>query len=959
MKRTNAHGVVASSVSIAVGTAFGFVLAASPALAQQPIERIEITGSALKRIDAETALPVQIITREEIEKTGARNAEQFLQSVGVALQGNSNTVAASASGVASGGVSGVSLRGLGSQRTLVLIDGKRVSAGGTLTDSTTVDVNHIPASAIERVEVLKDGASAIYGSDAIGGVVNFILRKDYAGGEATIHTELPQHSGAQGAGANALIGWGDMATKGFSATLILDVRKEDALYGRQRDFANSSIFPQYLQDQSSGNTFPANFTAADGSFGTRNPFFPNCPPPYSTVSPVFLAGVKANSGATILGASRGCRFDPAPLVSLLPKTEQGSVFGNFRFALTKELEGYAQLGLSHKEQRTIIQPVPLSDQFILPPNHPLFFQAPYFDPSVNQGFSTFLLQPSSPYYPDAATQARLGFVGTPNLLVRYRSEGTGNRDFTDISDQYRIVLGGRGTLSGWDYDASFLHIETNLAEKVNGGYPLLTKILPLLNTGTVNPFGANTPAVQAQLDATQFRGDAYKTKTSIDGVQAKVTHDLMQMAGGPLALAVGAEGRREGFQLKPSAEIVLGDISGYGGNFLPVDKSRNVGAMFAEVNVPLVRTVELTGAARYDHYEGVGDRTSPKFGARWQPTRQVLVRGSVGKGFRAPNLTELYQPQTTGVTAAGLDDPLRCGKPNGTPNGNDDPRDCGSQFPITIGGKTTLKPEISTNRTLGVVLEPINNLSFGVDYWEVDIKNTIIFGISPTTLLNDPLFASFITRGPAGTGATCTGCPGPIVNIDQTNLNLGETKVRGVDLDLHYRIPAAAAGTFTIGMNGTYFHSYKIQNPDESWRSINGMLSPIVNGAGGVIPRWRHYLSLDWTLAPWNFTLAQQYQSGYRDLPGNFEDVDPTSPTYNGPQRHPKVDSYSLYHLYGSYTGLANNKNLKLTFGIRNLFDKNPPYTNGGGNYFQTGYDPGYSDPRGRTFLLSATYKFM
>src|SRR6266581_6275998 len=184
MKNTGTRRV-ASTLSIAFGAAWVTALIAPPAFAQQPIERVEITGSSIKRIDAETALPVQIVTRQEIEATGAANVEQFLQGLGVALQGNNNTVAASASGATTGGVSSVSLRGLGSTRTLVLVDGRRVTAGGTLTDSTSVDINHIPLAAIELVEVLKDGASAIYGSDAIGGVINFILRKDYKGGEAT------------------------------------------------------------------------------------------------------------------------------------------------------------------------------------------------------------------------------------------------------------------------------------------------------------------------------------------------------------------------------------------------------------------------------------------------------------------------------------------------------------------------------------------------------------------------------------------------------------------------------------------------------------------------------------------------------------------------------------------------------------------------------------------------------
>src|SRR5436309_3961686 len=244
---------IASTQSIALGAAWDIALIAQHAFAQQPIERVEITGSSIKRVDAETALPVQIVTRQEIEATGAANVEQFLQGLGVALQGNNNTVAASASGATTGGVSGVSLRGLGSQRTLVLIDGKRVSSGGTLTDSVTVDVNLIPVAAIERVEVLRDGASAIYGSDAIGGVINFILRKDYKGGEVSAFVNLTQHPHGGGQGVSALLGWGDLVEKRFSATLVFDARHDDALYGRDRNFASSGINIANRNDTTSGN----------------------------------------------------------------------------------------------------------------------------------------------------------------------------------------------------------------------------------------------------------------------------------------------------------------------------------------------------------------------------------------------------------------------------------------------------------------------------------------------------------------------------------------------------------------------------------------------------------------------------------------------------------------------------------------------------------------------------------
>src|SRR6266571_5598436 len=238
MKNTGIRRI-APALSIAFGAAMVTAPIAPPAFAQQTVERVEITGSSIKRIDAETALPVQIVTRQEIEATGSANVEQFLQGLGVALQGNSNNVAASASGAATGGVSSVSLRGLGAQRTLVLIDGKRVSAGGNLTDSTSVDVNHIPVAAIERIEVLKDGASAIYGSDAIGGVINFILRKDYQGADVSVHFGATDAGGADSKRANATFGFGSIEDDRYNVLLVGSYLKENPLFGYQRDFAKS------------------------------------------------------------------------------------------------------------------------------------------------------------------------------------------------------------------------------------------------------------------------------------------------------------------------------------------------------------------------------------------------------------------------------------------------------------------------------------------------------------------------------------------------------------------------------------------------------------------------------------------------------------------------------------------------------------------------------------------------
>ena len=907
-------------VLLAVATA-SLASVATPVQAQEPsdtVAEVIVTGSRIKHTD-EGALPVQIVTQEDIQRTGATNAEEFLQTVAVALQGNSNTVAASASGTTSGGVSGVSLRGLGSQRTLVLLNGRRIAGGGTITDSTTVDVNNIPLAAVERVEVLKDGASAIYGSDAIAGVVNFILRSDYQGAEVTLNYGDTSHGGAS-KHVSGILGLGDLAQDRYNAVFVASYDKDAALFGAQRDFSRSSINVAANNDTTSGNSFPANIAALDGSFGTLNPFAPNnCAP--SVVSPFY--------------PSTRCRYDPAPLVSLLPDAERYSVYGAAHFSLTDNIELYAEASYNHKKQNTVIQPVPLSDQFSLPANHPLVNVAPY------NGFATIHLLPTSPYYPTAFVQAQTGGA-TPDLDVFYRSVITGNRDLTDTSKQPRGVVGAKGKLGTWDYDVAFLYSETKLIETANSGYPSYLGILPLLNSGQVNFFGPNTPAVQALADATQFIGDAYSTKTSLESISASMSGELVQLPAGALSVAFGAEGRREKFSIDPSAAIQSGDISGYSGNFFPLSVARDVGALFAEFNIPIVKSLEVGVAGRYDHYEGTGSKTVPKIDLRWKPVDQLLLRASFGKGFRAPSLSELYQPQQQGVTGVGLSDPLRCGT-NGSSG-----RDCGTQFTTVFGGNPKLKPEQSDNYTLGIVVAPTSDLSLAADAFRIKLKDTIIFGIDPSAILGDlNQFGFLVTRG-APDPAT-PGLPGHIVQVQQTNLNFGETRVDGVDTDFRWRLPTGPAGTFTLGLTGTYFFKYEVQNLDGSFTSVNGKRSFITNGNGGVVPRWHHYLSVGWSAGPWNATLAQNYQAGYQDLPN--------APGLSGVDVPRRVGSYLTHDVQGGYTGFDH---LKLALGIKNVFDRDPPYTNAGGqDFFQAGYDPGYADPRGRFYYGMLTYSFL
>lgn len=920
-----------TKVNAGVLAALG-AMSVSSVLAQnqqpQTLERVEITGSAVKRIDAETAVPIQILTREDVQRTGATTVEQLLQTVS-ANSSSGGLTASSASGATTGGISAISLRGLGSARTLVLVNGRRVAPYGVgfTNDSVSVDVNSIPIAAIERVEVLKDGASSLYGSDAIAGVVNFILRKDVQGLELSAEAGAPTRGGgANVQRASIMWGKGDLAADKYNIVLIGSIQKESALFGRDRDFARHSYNVDEGNDTTSGNTFPANIAALDGSFGSRNPTAATgCVAPYSFIDPNFPAN--------------RCRFDPASLVTLLPKTDRIGFVASGKFALTNEIEGFVEASINRNKQRTVIQPVPISDQFTIPANNPLANTAPYNDTTITpKPSSTIILHPSSPYYPTTYVQTLTGGA-TPDLLIRYRAGVNGNRDLTDISTSPRLTFGARGTLAGWDFDSAFLYSSSRVREQVNDGYPIYSKILPLLNSGNVNFFGANTPDVDAQLRATNFTGDAFKVASTLTSVGGKVSRDIGNAGGGAVAFAVGAELRHEQYGFTPSTELAQGDLSGYGGNIAQVDKGRQVGSLFSEIAVPLTKTIELDGGARFDKYQGVGNSFTPKVSLRWQPMKEFLIRGSVGNGFRAPSLADLYTPTTTGVSQTGLSDPLRC------PTTQDGVRDCATQFATTNGGNSQLKPEKSTNFTLGLVLEPTRDVSVAVDAFRIRLKDTISQGLPQAFILaNIAKYGSFITRGPVDPAFPTL--PGPITAIDQTNINLGQTKLSGIDLDARVRVPAGDLGRFLVSFSGTYFLKYDTENPDGTFSPQVGNLNNATTG--GVIPRWKTYQAVTWSRDAWDVTAALNWQSSYLDVPGSLQD--PSDPAF----QFRRVGAYETVDLQASYSGF---KGLRFTLGVKNLFDRNPPYTNQGFS-FQSGYDPQYADPRGRFLYAKMTYAF-
>ena len=330
----------------------------------------------------------------------------------------------------------------------------------------------------------------------------------------------------------------------------------------------------------------------------------------------------------------------------------------------------------------------------------------------------------------------------------------------------------------------------------------------------------------------------------------------------------------------------------------------------------------------------MGSSVNPKASIRWQPIEPVLFRASYGTGFRAPTLLDLYSPEARGITTNGQRDRIRCPVVVATI------QDCSNQFVTVGGGNPLLKPEKSKSTTYGVLLELTKDISVGLDAFIISLKDVIRTGVPVATILGDPVtYASYIRRGPPDGNASGVG---PIIGIEQSLTNLGKTNVRGVDVDLKARVFDVDNHKVTLRLNGTYMSKHESQNLDGSF--TNAINNPSALNIG-VILRWRHVASATYEKGPWVASLTQNYQVEYKDLRTGLQaaSVIPR-----------QVAPYETYDTQVSYLGF---KSLRLTLGIKNILDRDPPYTNYGGGFVGS-YDLSYTDVRGRFIYSNLAYTF-
>lgn len=903
------------SVAVRLALAAAFVLPAAAAAQENSgaVQRVEITGSSIKRLDSETALPVQVLRREDIDKSGVTTAAELLKNISANTAPLSDGASITDGTSGQRGFNGANLRGIGVSSTLVLLNGRRLANFASPGDNAGVDLNNIPAGAVQRVEVLKDGASAIYGTDAIGGVINFITRKDYTGVDANASLAGTQEGGAGKKTASISAGYGNVQNDGFNVFGVLDVQQLGALRSSQRDFIQERPLAANLPALMSSNTYPANIDInsaqrnaliragvlpAGATANRINPSAPNCSPPATVYAP------KGPGGAL------GCSYDYMEDTELYPESRKIGFVGRATMRLDGDNQLFAELVQSRAESRYVLSPNPQRVR-----NLPVSV--------LPEPYRTALSAPGLP-----AT-----FSG-----IRYRTTEAGNRTNEVTSDAQRIVLGASGAVAGWDYDVALSRARNKAIDAYVDGYVLYDKFDAAVRSGAINPFGPSTAAGKALLESIRVNDEARSstgTSTALDG---KISRALMPLAGGDMAIAIGGEARRERSTFTPSALLLSNNIAGDRDTGLAAgsttdikatDDSRRVYSLFAELNAPVSKELELQLALRRDQYSEVGGTTNPKIGVRWQPARELVLRGSAGTGFRAPSLSDLKRPTTFGSASSFLTDP-QC-----VATGLDTIDGCTDQYPVERRSNPNLKPEKSRQFSLGAVLEAGKQVTLTVDYWNIR-KSDVISTLGEQIIVDNPskYNGKYIQRD----------ADGYISNILLQKENQGKLETSGLDLGVDYRGAATAAGRFSAGISGTVILNYDRQfGPLEATRSNLGVF---LNDQ--VIQRWRHRASIGWDMGPVNLTLSNQFSSGYTDQNTTY---DPSSDKLL-PSR--KVKAYSLWDLTGSW---AVNKQLKLRAGILNLANTAPPYSNQA-YYFLAGYDPTYTDPRGRSAYAALSYSF-
>jgi iron complex outermembrane receptor protein len=815
-----------TALAAAMGASMTISLPVAAQQLAQSKERIEVTGSNIKRVDQEGPNPVAVIRREDLQRAAGQNLTEVLGNLSAAVGGFSE--GSNAGNTFAPGTAGVSLRGLGPNATLVLINGRRVANYGfaqmTGTAVAFVDLNAIPVSAIERIDILKAGASAIYGSDAIAGVINIILRKDFQGIEATAGYGTSSESDADETRGTLTLGYGDLAKQRFNVMATMDWYKRDPLFGPDRDISRTADYRRFYGgiDFRSPSGSPGTWnTAGRGGF-TTNTVFPGCP---------------AESIDQALNALGTCAFNFMPAVMTVAETERKTFFTRGVFEFSPNLSVFAELGVNQNDSFRQLAPSP--DAFTLPVGH------------------------NSNPYPFA-------------VPISYRFLDVGARIDTIDSRTTRGVIGVKGTFKDWDWELAAVDGHNEITQ--TGSNYISVPVRATLVTNNIYSFvnpSANDPAIAAGLRISPVRTGDSKIR-SYDG---KLSGAIMELPAGPLSLAAGAEYRRESVADTPDPLGAAGLIVGSGGTF--AEGSRTMRGIFGELSIPITRDVEAQVAIRHENYSDYGTSTVPKYAVSYRMTPTVLLRAGYDEGFRAPSLSQLYQGQTISFNA--IVDPVRC---NGyrAAFGASDPRTSSAcaalQTRTTSGGNPDLTAEESKSSNFGLIWDVTPRFSAAFDLYRISHTGRIATPNLNFLVANENLFPGGVVRDPQTSVDVLAGTPGPIVGtasdtrsgLNVFYFNAQSQSTRGIDAEFRYRAPLGSWGDLQLTSVNSYIEYFRRSQAP-------GQVPAELAGNDGL-PRYRGTHSAVWNKAAWEASLAIIVVGGYRQPLQPITGVDLSVPSW-------------------------------------------------------------------------------
>ncbi len=829
----------------------------------QKLEKFEVTGSRIKRLDAETPAPVVTYTSVQIEEKGYQNLGDFVQSLPF---NTSTTNQLFQSNSFTAGAVTANPRGLGGNRFLVLLNGRRaVSYARTQSNNNSVfDFNSIPLEAIDSIEYLKDGASAIYGSDAITGVMNIKLKKNFSGLETSFfvgntigHDSLVKSAtamaGAQSGKTSIMVG---LSYAGTNSNFIKD-------YDRSKQTNYSLVDPAKGSNQESTLNFPANvnLTAAQAAAAG-----------YTTGSGIYVISggtPTANPTKAMFGrvsvVPDANRYDFAKTYQIQPDTDNYSVFGNVEHEFNEHITAFAQ--------------VMYADNFIKYSFTPSVIQS-----TQNPGTGpTGLLNipATNPYNPFG--------IDITNFLYRTNFGPPRKTDIEAVSGNF--LAGLKGDInSDWSWESGMTYGYSNVAA-VNHNYIRAADLQKALNgtsrTTALNPFGpSDNPALVSALftnSNSNYRDFAYDGDLSASGHIFELPSSHQQVG-----VAAGLEWRFDKLDQEPDTAAYVGQGGG-----APLMGSRHQWSGYAELSIPILVNpfgLEVQIAGRHEDYSDFGKTNKPKYAAKLRLPKNdfvdVILRGSYSESFKAPDLGRLYASQTVGFSPSLLQDPLR-------------PQDPATQMRIVTGGNPGLQPELGKVKYAGVVFESpkIKDLSIGIDYVDITITNAINTP-SSTFLLSEQGRTQF----PQGIVRDNTqGNPGPILYLYAVPFNLASQWYKGWDLDVNYTLRHTRVGDFNIAAAATYITSSASDSGlgGGKFENVGLYYNPRLRATGTATWRYR-----DWRVAVGVDYTGKWFNDGY---------------TAAGWGENPKT----IVNPSITYKGLWNTE---ITLGATNVFDTQPGF---------------------------------